>query len=192
MKTKITEMLGIKYPIFQGAMAHVSSTYHLQAAVSNTGGLGIFAVGSHLESKELKRQIQLIRISDPSGKMGGEGRTRWGRRLNHKGMESGGHVGYISKKAIMESHIEDTVITGNITGLRCRVLKNKLGEEMLKLEEKGASEEMSRFGSEKCIWPLWKAILINIIHWLTINKDDRCEAKDCSVSRRMNHNGRKA
>lgn len=44
MKTKITELLNIEYPIFQGGMAWVS-TYHLAAAVSNAGGLGIIAAG---------------------------------------------------------------------------------------------------------------------------------------------------
>lgn len=45
MKTKITELLGIKYPIFQGGMAWVSESI-LAAAVSNAGGLGIIAGGS--------------------------------------------------------------------------------------------------------------------------------------------------
>ena len=39
MKTKITELLGIRYPILQGGMAWVAE-YHLAAAVSNDGGLG--------------------------------------------------------------------------------------------------------------------------------------------------------
>jgi len=38
----ITELLNIKYPIFQGAMANVS-TAELVSAVSNAGGLGIIA-----------------------------------------------------------------------------------------------------------------------------------------------------
>ena len=44
MKTKITELLGIKYPIIQGAMAWVSEA-NLAAAVSNAGGAGIIATG---------------------------------------------------------------------------------------------------------------------------------------------------
>ncbi|MBP2666831.1 MAG: 2-nitropropane dioxygenase [Firmicutes bacterium] len=44
MKTKLTELLGIKYPIFQGAMAWVSEST-LAAAVSNAGGAGIIAAG---------------------------------------------------------------------------------------------------------------------------------------------------
>jgi len=40
LKTKITEMLGIKYPIVQGGMAWIA-TAELVAAVSNAGGLGI-------------------------------------------------------------------------------------------------------------------------------------------------------
>ena len=37
MKTKITELLQIEYPVFQGGMAWVAD-YHLAAAVSNAGG----------------------------------------------------------------------------------------------------------------------------------------------------------
>ena len=44
MKTKITELLGIKYPIIQGAMAWTSDA-NLAAAVSNAGGAGIIATG---------------------------------------------------------------------------------------------------------------------------------------------------
>lgn len=40
MKTRITELLGIEYPIIQGGMAWVAE-YHLAAAVSNAGGLGL-------------------------------------------------------------------------------------------------------------------------------------------------------
>ena len=45
MKTEITELLGIKYPIFQGGMAWIAEST-LAAAVSNAGGLGIIAGGS--------------------------------------------------------------------------------------------------------------------------------------------------
>ena len=45
MKTRITELLGIKYPIIQGGMAWVAE-YHLAAAVSNAGGLGLIGAAS--------------------------------------------------------------------------------------------------------------------------------------------------
>lgn len=44
MKTKITEMLGIKYPIFLSGMSWIA-TPELVAAVSNAGGCGILATG---------------------------------------------------------------------------------------------------------------------------------------------------
>ena len=44
MKTRITEILGIEYPIIQGGMAWVAE-YNLAAAVSNAGGLGIIGAG---------------------------------------------------------------------------------------------------------------------------------------------------
>ena len=45
MITKITELLKIKYPVFQGAMAWIADGT-LAAAVSNAGGLGIIAGGA--------------------------------------------------------------------------------------------------------------------------------------------------
>lgn len=45
MKTRITELLGIEQPIFQGGMANIADA-ELAAAVSNAGGLGIIACGS--------------------------------------------------------------------------------------------------------------------------------------------------
>ncbi len=44
MNERITELLGITYPIFQGGMAWVAE-HHLAAAVSEAGGLGIIGVG---------------------------------------------------------------------------------------------------------------------------------------------------
>ena len=45
METRITKLLGIEYPIFQGGMAWVAE-HNLAAAVSNAGGLGIIGAAS--------------------------------------------------------------------------------------------------------------------------------------------------
>ena len=45
MKTRITELLGIEYPVIQGGMAWVAEA-HLAAAVSNAGGLGLLGGAS--------------------------------------------------------------------------------------------------------------------------------------------------
>jgi enoyl-[acyl-carrier protein] reductase II len=45
MKTRITELLGIRYPIFQAAMSWASSNAPLVVAVSNAGALGVIAAG---------------------------------------------------------------------------------------------------------------------------------------------------
>lgn len=45
MKTRITELLGIEYPILQGGMAWIAEST-LASAVSNGGGAGIIAGGS--------------------------------------------------------------------------------------------------------------------------------------------------
>lgn len=44
MRTRITDLLGIEYPIIQGAMARIADA-SLAAAVSEAGGLGIIACG---------------------------------------------------------------------------------------------------------------------------------------------------
>ncbi|MFZ5944199.1 MAG: nitronate monooxygenase [Bacillota bacterium] len=44
MKTRLTELLGIKYPVIQGGMAWVSES-SLASAVSNAGGAGVIASG---------------------------------------------------------------------------------------------------------------------------------------------------
>ena len=56
MKTKITELLGIAYPIFQGGMAWVAE-YHLAAAVSEAGALGIIGAGG-APAAFVREQIQ--------------------------------------------------------------------------------------------------------------------------------------
>lgn len=45
MQTRITDLLGIRYPIIQGGMAWVAE-YHLAAAVSEAGGLGIIGAAN--------------------------------------------------------------------------------------------------------------------------------------------------
>ncbi len=45
MKTRVTEILGIEYPVIQGGMAWVAE-HNLAAAVSNAGGLGIIGAAS--------------------------------------------------------------------------------------------------------------------------------------------------
>lgn len=56
MKSKITELLNIDYPIFQGGMAWISDA-NLAAAVSNAGGLGIIAAGN-APSDWVREEIQ--------------------------------------------------------------------------------------------------------------------------------------
>ena len=59
MKTKITQILNIKYPIIQGGMVHLAEP-PLAAAVSDAGGLGILT-GSLWTPQELKEKIHQVR-----------------------------------------------------------------------------------------------------------------------------------
>ena len=59
LKTKITELLGIEYPIIQGGMAWVAE-YHLASAVSEAGGLGIIGAAS-APAEVVREQIRKVR-----------------------------------------------------------------------------------------------------------------------------------
>lgn len=56
---KITELLGIDYPILQGGMQHISRS-PLVIAVSNAGGLGLLTTGA-LDANGLREEIQTVR-----------------------------------------------------------------------------------------------------------------------------------
>ena len=56
MNTKITQLLGIKYPIIQAGMVWVSG-WKLASAVSNSGGLGLIGAGS-MKPDLLKEHLQ--------------------------------------------------------------------------------------------------------------------------------------
>jgi NADH:quinone reductase (non-electrogenic) len=60
MKTRITELLGIRYPIVQGGMQWVA-TAELASAVSNAGGLGILGALTQPTVEDLAREIDRCR-----------------------------------------------------------------------------------------------------------------------------------
>lgn len=60
MKTQITEMLGIRYPIIQGGMQWVGRA-ELASAVSNAGGLGILTGLTQATPDDLVREIERCR-----------------------------------------------------------------------------------------------------------------------------------
>jgi len=60
MKTRITELLGIKHPIIQGGMHYVGFA-ELAAAVSNAGGLGIITGLTQKTPEDLAKEIARCR-----------------------------------------------------------------------------------------------------------------------------------
>ena len=57
IKTRATELLGIKYPIIQGCMQWFA-TAPLAAAVSNAGGLGVISSATFRTPEELREEIK--------------------------------------------------------------------------------------------------------------------------------------
>lgn len=60
LKTRITEMLEIVYPIIQGAMVGLPQA-ELVSAVSNAGGLGVIAALSFSTVEELRQEIKVTK-----------------------------------------------------------------------------------------------------------------------------------
>ena len=60
MKTRMTELLGIQYPIMQGGMQH-SGVPELAAAVSEAGGLGTINVTIYPDPEDLRRAIREVK-----------------------------------------------------------------------------------------------------------------------------------
>ena len=59
--TKLCDLLGIKYPVIQGALGGVSGGPRLAAAVSNAGALGVLA-SFGLTNKQLREEISQTRV----------------------------------------------------------------------------------------------------------------------------------
>lgn len=59
MKTRITELLGIEYPIIQGGMAWIAES-NLAAAVSSAGGLGLLG-GANAPYEVVKEEIKKVK-----------------------------------------------------------------------------------------------------------------------------------
>jgi nitronate monooxygenase len=60
MRTRVTELLGIKYPIIQGGMQWVG-TAELASAVSNAGGLGVLTALTQPTPDDLRKEIARCR-----------------------------------------------------------------------------------------------------------------------------------
>ncbi len=60
-ETRLTKLLGIKYPIIQGALGGGLACPELVSAVSNAGGLGMLTALNYLTGKELKEDIKKTR-----------------------------------------------------------------------------------------------------------------------------------
>ena len=110
----ITNLLGIKYPIFQGAMAQIAR-HELVSAVSNAGALGILASGG-VSPEELRKEIQQCKeLTDkplkeagikvipviPSVKAAKKMEELGCDAVVVEGMEAGGHVGTSTTMALL-------------------------------------------------------------------------------------------
>lgn len=67
-QTEVCDVLGIKYPVFLGAMVWISN-WKLASAVSNAGGLGVIAGGGIASEEELRKEIDMVKknTSSPFG-----------------------------------------------------------------------------------------------------------------------------
>ena len=60
MKTRITELFGIEYPIICGGMLWVTDA-KLCAAISNAGGMGCITADQHTSGESLRAAIKEVK-----------------------------------------------------------------------------------------------------------------------------------
>lgn len=62
IRSRICDMLGIRYPVFQGGMAWIADA-SLASAVSNAGGLGIISSINAVPSERLCRKVTVTEVT---------------------------------------------------------------------------------------------------------------------------------
>ena len=62
MRTRITDLLNIQYPIIQGGLAYLGNT-ELAAAVSNAGGLGQITAMTLFTPERLRDEIESAKFN---------------------------------------------------------------------------------------------------------------------------------
>ena len=118
INSPICDIVGIKYPIFQGGMAWIADG-KLAAAVSNAGGLGIISA-MNADSNYLREQINIAKSSTdkPFGvnimlqsphaeevaKVVAE--EKGAAAVVAEGQESGGHIGELTTMAIVPQVVD--------------------------------------------------------------------------------------
>lgn len=114
-QTRVTELLGVKYPIIQGGLAYLAYS-DLCAAVSNAGGLGQVTAMSLKTPEELREEIRKVRklTTNPFGVNFAVGQT--GRPYEH----------------MLEAAIEEDVPVISMTGGNPAPILEKLAHTSIK------------------------------------------------------------
>ena len=166
---KLCSVLGIEKPIIQGPMAWIS-TAPLVAAVSNAGGLGVLGVGFAPDEFVIAQVMKTKKLTDKPFGINTVLIPENLDRVTDLIIEIKPPVVYADtlldldvdlckkyfsrtdavvhpnvKKAVIDSKDMDTVITGYATGEPCRQFKNKLSEEIEKIE----AENIRSIAAEK-------------------------------------------
>ena len=155
MAKSITKVLGIKYPIIQGAMAWIADA-ELVAAVSNAGGAGVIAAGGRSTEgveQEIKKARELTdkpfgvnvmlmapdkdEIVVPNVKLAKRIEAAGADAIVVEGMEAGGHIGVLTTMALMTQVIPEVgipvVMAGGIAdgrGMAAALLMGAAGVQM--------------------------------------------------------------
>ena len=132
MKTRITELLGIQYPIIQSAMGWIANP-ELVSAVCNAGALGLLVPGG-LTPEELRQQIHQIH-STTGNKLFGINITPYRPGFKH-------HIDMIIKEKVLvwSSGLRDPFAMSNITKPENVIYIPTVGNvnQAVKMEKAGA------------------------------------------------------
>lgn len=115
LRTRVTEILGIKYPIVQGGLAYLAYA-ELAAAVSNAGGLGQITAATLGSPEKLREEIRKVRTL-----------TDKPFAVNFAIARHDGHY-----KELLEVAIEEKVPAISITGANPQPVFERIKEENIK------------------------------------------------------------
>ena len=117
MKTRVTEIFGIKYPIIQGGLAYLAYA-DLAAAVSNAGGLGQITAATLGTPEKLREEIRKVRTLT---------NNPFGVNFAIARHDNGGKY-----QALLEVVIEEKVPAISITGANPQPVLERVKDENIK------------------------------------------------------------
>ncbi|RLU02571.1 MAG: nitronate monooxygenase [Ketobacter sp.] len=142
LKTRITELLGIEYPIVQGGMMWVGRA-ELAAAVSNAGGLGILTALTQPSPDDLRKEIERCRsmTDKPFGvnltilpSVNPPPYAEYRRAIIESGVKIVETAGHNPKEHVEDFKANDIIVIHKCTAVRHALSAERMGVDAISID----------------------------------------------------------